>query len=83
MLNHGIKSFGYRIETPTTPGTIDVDALKAIGLEPGPKYQEVKQIIPLHLMGKFINLMNSKERQSPDLLSLYLVTQSHVLMNTL
>jgi ribonuclease Z len=42
LLNHGIPSYGYRIEAPTTPGTIDVTALKAIGLEPGPKYQEVK-----------------------------------------
>lgn len=42
LLNHGIPSYGYRIESPTTPGTIDVQALKAIGLEPGPKYQEVK-----------------------------------------
>ena len=75
--------YGYRIETPTTPGTIDVDALKAIGLEPGPKYQEVKQIIPLNLMGKFISLMNSKEKRSPAQLLLYLVTQSHVLMNIL
>lgn len=42
VLNHGITSYGYRIEAPTTPGTINVEALKAIGLEPGPKYQEVK-----------------------------------------
>ena len=32
-------SYGYRIESPTTPGTIDVEALKSIGLYPGPKYQ--------------------------------------------
>ncbi len=42
LLNHGITSYGYRIEAPTTPGTINVDALKNIGLEPGPEYQEVK-----------------------------------------
>ncbi|MBO3064177.1 MULTISPECIES: ribonuclease Z [Staphylococcus] len=42
MLNHGIPSFGYRIEAPYTSGKIDVAALKKIGLEPGPKYQEVK-----------------------------------------
>ena len=41
MLNHGITSYGYRIEAPTTPGTINVEALKPL-LEPGPKYQEVK-----------------------------------------
>ncbi|VDZ35376.1 Ribonuclease Z [Staphylococcus aureus] len=27
---------------PETTGTINVEALKNIGLEPGPKYQEVK-----------------------------------------
>ncbi|MCU5745455.1 ribonuclease Z [Staphylococcus sp. SQ8-PEA] len=42
LLNHGIASYGYRIEAPSTPGTIDVAALKEIGLEPGPKYQQVK-----------------------------------------
>lgn len=42
MLNHGIPSFGYRIEAPYTSGKIDVAALKQIGLEPGPKYQDVK-----------------------------------------
>ncbi|MFB2002708.1 ribonuclease Z [Staphylococcus aureus] len=52
MLNHGIISYGYRIETPTTPGTIDVDALKAIGLEPGPKYQEVKTNNTFEFNGK-------------------------------
>ena len=40
MLNHGIPSFGYRIEAPITPGTINVEALRGIGLEPGPKYQK-------------------------------------------
>lgn len=34
LLNHGIPSYGYRIESPTTPGTIDVEALKSIGLYP-------------------------------------------------
>lgn len=42
VLNHGIVSYGYRVEAPTTPGKINVEALKALGLEPGPKYQEVK-----------------------------------------
>lgn len=42
ILNHGIPSYGYRIEAPETTGTINVQALKDIGLEPGPKYQEVK-----------------------------------------
>ncbi|KRG10232.1 ribonuclease Z [Staphylococcus sp. NAM3COL9] len=42
LLNHGITSYGYRIEAPYTPGKIDVQALKEIGLEPGPKYQDIK-----------------------------------------
>lgn len=42
ILNHGIASYGYRIEAPSTPGKIDVEALKGIGLNPGPKYQQVK-----------------------------------------
>lgn len=42
ILHHGIPSFGYRVEAPYTSGKIDVEALKAIGLQPGPKYQEVK-----------------------------------------
>ena len=46
---HGITSYGYRIEAPTTPGTIDVEALKAIGLNPGPKYQEVRFKIPSNI----------------------------------
>src|SRR5699024_11368594 len=42
MLNHGIPSFGYRVEAPYKSGKINVEALKKIGLEPGPKYQDVK-----------------------------------------
>ncbi|MBI5975330.1 ribonuclease Z [Staphylococcus canis] len=41
-LNHGVPSYGYRIVSPTTPGKLDVAKLKEIGLEPGPKYQQVK-----------------------------------------
>lgn len=52
LLNHGIPSYGYRIESPTTPGTINVDALKQIGLEPGPKYQEVKNNDTFEFEGK-------------------------------
>lgn len=52
ILNHGITSYGYRLETPTTPGTIDVESLKSIGLEPGPKYQEVKMNDTFEFNGK-------------------------------
>lgn len=54
MLNHGIPSFGYRIEAPYTSGKIDVSALKEIGLEPGPKYQDVKIMKHLNIMALFI-----------------------------
>ncbi|WP_436884312.1 ribonuclease Z [Mammaliicoccus sciuri] len=41
-LKHGILSVGYRITAPDIEGKLDVEKLKAIGIEPGPKYQEVK-----------------------------------------
>ncbi|MDO5374739.1 MAG: ribonuclease Z [Staphylococcus rostri] len=41
-LNHGVPCYGYRIQAPSTPGTLDVAKLKALGMEPGPKYQQVK-----------------------------------------
>ena len=44
-----VSSYGYRIEAPTTPGTIDVEALKAIGLNPGPKYQKLRFKIPSNI----------------------------------
>ena len=71
LLNHGIPSYGYRIEAPTTPGTIDVTALKAIGLEPGPKYQEVKCLINLNIIIKFIFLKTLKVQPNQDLLLLF------------
>ncbi|MCS4485487.1 ribonuclease Z [Staphylococcus americanisciuri] len=41
-LNHGVPCYGYRVTAPSTPGTLDVAKLKAIGMEPGPMYQQVK-----------------------------------------
>ncbi|WP_016913043.1 ribonuclease Z [Mammaliicoccus vitulinus] len=41
-LKHGILSVGYRITAPDIEGKLDVEKLKALGMEPGPKYQEVK-----------------------------------------
>lgn len=62
ILNHGIISFGYRIEAPSTPGTIDVEALKRIGLEPGPKYQQVKSEETFEHAGQ---LYDSKDFKGP------------------
>ncbi|RIL70994.1 ribonuclease Z [Staphylococcus devriesei] len=65
LLNHGIPSYGYRIESPTTPGTIDVNALKAIGLEPGPKYQEVKVYETFEHEGQIFNSDDFKGPAKP------------------
>lgn len=42
-LNHGIPSYGYRVESPITPGKLNVKKLQDIGIEPGPKYQQIKE----------------------------------------
>lgn len=65
MLNHGIPSYGYRIESPTTPGTIDVEALKSIGLYPGPKYQEVKSYDNFEYEGQVYNSDDFKGPAKP------------------
>ncbi|PTF15502.1 ribonuclease Z [Staphylococcus devriesei] len=65
LLNHGIPSYGYRIESPITPGTIDVNALKAIGLEPGPKYQEVKVYETFEHEGQIFNSDDFKGPAKP------------------
>lgn len=42
QLDHGIPSYGYRIEEKNYPGELLVDKLKAIGITPGPLYGELK-----------------------------------------
>ncbi|MHA6251036.1 ribonuclease Z [Oceanobacillus sp. CAU 1775] len=42
LLDHGIPSFGYRIEEKNTPGELLVHKLKALGIEPGPIYGQLK-----------------------------------------
>ena len=81
MLNHGIPSYGYRIESPTTPGTIDVEALKSIGLYPGPKYQEVKSYDNFEYEGQVYNSDDFKGPLKPDQLYPSLVIQNHVSRN--
>ena len=81
LLNHGIPSYGYRIESPTTPGTIDVEALKSIGLYPGPKYQEVKSYDNFEHEGQVYNSDDFKDQLNPDQLYPSLVIQNHVSQN--
>lgn len=42
-LEHGIPSYGYRIVEKDLPGTLLVDKLKQVGIEPGPLYKQLKQ----------------------------------------
>lgn len=42
QLDHGIPSFGYRMEEKNSPGELLVDKLKALGIEPGPIYGQLK-----------------------------------------
>jgi ribonuclease Z len=42
QLDHGIPSYGFRVVEKDLPGTLLVDKLKALGIRPGPIYQEIK-----------------------------------------
>ncbi|MBA1354278.1 MULTISPECIES: ribonuclease Z [Staphylococcus] len=61
MLNHGIPSFGYRVEAPYKSGKINVEALRNIGLEPGPKYQDVKNNETFEYKGEIYNSKDFKD----------------------
>src|SRR5699024_10286933 len=41
-LDHGIQSFGYRIQEKDRLGKLDVQKLQEIGIPPGPIYSEIK-----------------------------------------
>ena len=43
QLDHGIDSFGYRLTEHDQIGELQVDRLKALGIQPGPIYQQIKQ----------------------------------------
>lgn len=42
-LDHGLPSFGYRIEEEDRPGELLVNRLKKIGVKPGAIYKEIKE----------------------------------------
>ncbi|MBQ7232017.1 MAG: ribonuclease Z [Bacillales bacterium] len=50
-MQHGMLCFGYSILQKDLPGALQVERLKAMGIQPGPIYQEIKQ-------GKQITLPN-------------------------
>ncbi|WP_430534040.1 ribonuclease Z [Listeria rocourtiae] len=50
-LDHGILSYGYRIEEADKTGSLDAAGLSALGVKPGPIFKELKE-------GKTITLEN-------------------------
>ncbi|ATA60554.1 Ribonuclease Z [Geobacillus stearothermophilus] len=42
-LDHGMLSYGFRVVEKDLPGPLLVDRLKALGVRPGPIYQQIKQ----------------------------------------
>ncbi|MBA3924918.1 ribonuclease Z [Listeria rustica] len=42
-LDHGILSYGYRIEEADKAGSLDAGALSALGVKPGPIFKELKE----------------------------------------
>lgn len=52
-LEHGIPSYGFRIERPSRPGNLDKDRLVQLGIPPGPIYQELKS-------GKMVQLEDGR-----------------------
>lgn len=42
-LDHGIESYGFRIEEKDRPGELLVDQLLELGIQPGPIYQKIKE----------------------------------------
>lgn len=43
QLDHGIPSYGFRIEEKEKLGELLVDKLKQLGIQPGPIYQKIKE----------------------------------------
>ena len=43
QLDHGLMSYGYRVEEPRKPGRLDIDKLQKLGIQPGPIYGRIKQ----------------------------------------
>ncbi len=49
ILDHGIKSFGYRVVEKDHQGELQVDKLKALGIPAGPLYGAIKNGQPVEL----------------------------------
>ncbi|MDP4550157.1 ribonuclease Z [Alkalihalobacillus macyae] len=54
LLEHGIESYGYRVEEDEKPGTLHVDKLMELGVKPGPIYKKLKDGESIELDGHII-----------------------------
>ncbi|MCA0171159.1 ribonuclease Z [Bacillus sp. RAR_GA_16] len=61
LLEHGIDSFGYRLEEADKNGSLNVEKLKSLGVQPGPIYQKFKK-------GESITLENGNEIHARDVI---------------
>ncbi|MDE1465962.1 ribonuclease Z [Spartinivicinus poritis] len=61
-MEHNITSYGYLISPPDIPGHLNATKAKALGIPPGPIYQQLKQ-------GKRVVLDDGREVDGNDLLS--------------
>src|SRR5699024_3155978 len=43
VLDHGIQSFGYRIQEKDRLGQLDTQKLQQLGIQPGPIYRQIKE----------------------------------------
>ncbi|MGE6629415.1 ribonuclease Z [Bacillus sp. NPDC077027] len=60
-VTHGIPAFGYRVIEKDLPGSLRADALKEIGVKPGPLYQKLKK-------GETVTLEDGREVSGNDYL---------------
>jgi len=54
-LVHRIPSFAFHIQEASTPGQLDVQKLKKLGLKPGPLYGDLKKGKPVQFNDKTLN----------------------------
>ena len=65
ILDHGITSFGYRIEEAAHEGELQVEKLQALGIPSGPLYGKLKRGETIVLMDR--KLMDKRLWESVNL----------------
>lgn len=61
-LDHGLDSYGYRIEEKDRPGSLLVEKLRELGIESGPRYGQIKR-------GEDIQLTSGEWLHAADFIS--------------